>query len=302
MGRVTAIENGSFRAEDGTRLACYETGARDGVPLVLCGGLGGGFGVWRPVVQHFAPRFRVLAWDYRGLYASGRPRPRRALRLRDHVGDLLALLRHKRAEAPVVVGWSMGVQVGLELHRTHPELPRAFVGLFGTAGRPLDTAFDSPFAPRIASGVLGVLRAVGTRFRELGPHLARAPGVAHAFVRAARSFGLMAPSLDVAAFREIAEDWARLDLALYAEHFEALFRHDAWDLLGQIHTPSLLIAGGCDRFTPPHLAERIAKTLPDADFELLPQATHFGLLEQPEAIVSRMARFAAERLGIPVEG
>ena len=65
-------------------------------------------------------------------------------------------------------------------------MPRGFVGLFGTAGRPLDTAFDSPLAPRIVPGVLGLLRAVGTRFQDLGPRLARAPGVADAFVRAAR--------------------------------------------------------------------------------------------------------------------
>jgi pimeloyl-ACP methyl ester carboxylesterase len=299
VGHATAIRNGSFRADDGTRLACYEAGPSDGVPLVLCGGLGGGFAVWRPVVERFASRFRVLAWDYRGLYASGPPR-RRALDMHEQVGDLLALLRHKRAEAPVLVGWSMGVQLALELHRSQPELPRAFVGLFGTAGRPLETAFGSGLAPAVAAGVLGALRATGTRLREFGPRLARAPGVAPAFVRAARALGWMSPQIDVDAFREIASDWTRLDLALYAEHFEALFRHDAWDLLHRIRTPSLLIAGGCDRLTPPHLAERIASTLPDADFELLPEATHFGLLEEPDAIVERMARFAQQRLGIEV--
>ncbi len=267
---------------------------------MLCGGLGGSFAVWRPVVEHFGHRFRVLAWDYRGLYASGAPRRRRALAMTQHVRDLLALLRHKGVEAPVLAGWSMGVQLVLELHREHPELPRAFVGLFGTAGRPFDTAFDPGFASDVAPRVLDALRAVGTRFRGVGPLLARTPGVARAFVRAGRGFGLMAPSLDVDRFRDIAQDWARLDLAIYADHLEALARHDASDLLAGIRTPTLLIAGGRDRFTPPHLAERMAKTMPDADFELLPEATHFGLLEEPAAIVARMARFAEERLGIRV--
>lgn len=295
---LPTIRNGSFRADDGTRLACYEAGPEDGVPLVLCGGLGGGFAVWRPLVERFAGPFRVLAWDYRGLYASGAPRRPRALAMHDQVGDLLALLRHKRAEGPVLVGWSMGVQLALELHRSHPELPRGFVGLFGTAGRPLETAFDARLPTPVASAVLGALRATGTRFRDLGPRLANAPGVARAFVAGARALGWMSPRIDIDAFRRIAADWTRLDLALYAEHFEVLFRHDAWDLLEKIRTPSLLIAGGCDRLTPPHLAERIASELHDADFELLPDATHFGLLEEPDAIVERIARFAAERLGI----
>lgn len=299
-GASTPAERDSFRADDGTRLVSYEAGERRGPPLVLCGGLGGGFAVWRPVVERFGRRFRVLAWDYRGLYASERPRRQRSVAMRHHVRDLLALLRHKRVEAPVLVGWSMGVQLGLELHRSHPKLPRAFVGLFGTAGRPFETAFDAGVAPRVASGVLGALRVVGTRLRGVGPYLARAPGVARAFVRMGRELGMMAPSLDVAAFREIAEEWTRLDLALYADHFEALGRHDASDLLPRIHTPTLLIAGGRDRLTPPHLAERMARSMPDADFELLPDATHFGLLEVPDAIVTRMARFAEERLGIDV--
>jgi pimeloyl-ACP methyl ester carboxylesterase len=292
------IQNGSFRARDGTRIACYEAGPRDGVPLVLCGGLGGGLRVWQPLVERFAPRFRLLAWDYRGLYASGRPR-RANLEMRDHVADLLALLRHKNVQNPVLVGWSMGVQVALEVHRTHPELPRALVGLFGTAGRALETAFDSPLTAHVATGVLGLLRTVGTRFQSLGPRLARAPGLASGFVRAARGAGLMAPGLDVDAFRDIAEAWTRLDLAHYATHFEALFRHDAWDLLPEIRTPSLLVAGGRDRLTPPHLAERMAKTLPDARFELLPGATHFGLIEEPDEIADAIARFAEDRLGIP---
>jgi pimeloyl-ACP methyl ester carboxylesterase len=265
---------------------------------VLCGGLGGGLRVWHALVERFAPRFRILTWDYRGLYASAKPR-RADVELRDHVADLLSLLRHKRVEKPVLVGWSMGVQVALELHRTHPELPLALVGLFGTAGRVLDTAFDSPLTARVVPGVLRVLRAVGTNFQSLGPRLARAPGLASGFVRAARGAGLMAPGLDVGAFREIAEAWTRLDLALYATHFDALFRHDAWDLLPDIRTPSLLVAGGRDRFTPPHLAERMAKTLPDAHFELLPEATHFGLIEEPDEIADAIARFAEERLGIP---
>ena len=296
--RATQVEVGHFRADDGTRLACYEAGDPQGVPLVLCGGLGGSFAVWRPLIEQVGTCFRVLAWDYRGLFASDAPRLRRRLALTHHVRDLHALLRHKRASQPLLVGWSMGLQVALEAHREHPELSRGLVGLFGTAGRPFETAFDSGLAPDVAPRVLGIMRSVGTSLRGVGPWLARVPGVAHAFVLAGRRLGMMAPNLDVARFRDIAEDWTRLDLAIYAEHFEALARHDASDLLEGIRIPALLIAGGRDRLTPAHLAERMARTIPGAEFLLLPEATHFGLLEEPAAIVARIVRFAEERLGI----
>jgi aminoacrylate hydrolase len=297
-GAATKIRTGSFRGDDGTRLAWYETGDPDGTPLVLCAGLGGGFAVWRPLLARLGRRFRVLTWDYRGLYASAAPRRRDALAMRHQVADLVALLRHARADAPLLMGWSMGVQLALELHREHPKLARGFVGLFGTAGRPFGSAFDAAWPALVAPTVLAGLRAAGTRFRGVGPALARAPGVARAFVGASRAFGLMAPRIDLAAFTEVAEAWTRLDLEVYARHFEALDAHDAWDLLPDIRTPSLLIAGGRDRLTPPHLSERIADGIPGADFALIEEATHFGLIEEPEAIAARILAFAHERLGV----
>jgi pimeloyl-ACP methyl ester carboxylesterase len=108
----------------------------------------------------------------------------------------------------------------------------------------------------------------------------------------------MAPRIDLAAFTEVAEAWTRLDLEVYARHFEALDAHDAWDLLPDIRTPSLLIAGGRDRLTPPHLSERIADGIPGADFALIEEATHFGLIEEPEAIAARILAFTHERLGV----
>lgn len=269
---------------------------------MLCAGLGGGFAVWRPLLAALGPRFRVLTWDYRGLYQSAAPRQRDALSMQHQVRDLVALLRHARVEAPLLMGWSMGVQLALELHREHPKLARGVIGLFGTAGRPFGTAFDAAWPALVAPGVLAALRGAGTRFRGVGPRLARAPGVARAFVGAARAFGLMAPGLDLAAFTEVAEAWTRLDLDIYARHFDALDAHDAWDLLEEIRTPALLIAGGRDRLTPPHLAERIARAIPGAEYALLPGATHFGLIEEPDAIAARIDAFARERLGIPPDG
>ena len=120
-------------------------------------------------------RFRVLTWDYRGLYASAAPRRRDALAMSHQVADLVALLRHARVDAPLLMGWSMGVQLALELHREHPKLARGFIGLFGTAGRPFGTAFDAAWPAWMAPSVLAALRAAARASRRR-PALARAPG------------------------------------------------------------------------------------------------------------------------------
>ena len=295
-----AIAMRQFRAGDGTRLAWYEAGRREGPTLVFLSGLGGGFGIWRPFVERFAARCRLVGWDYRGLYESHAPASPEALGIEHHIGDLLALLEHAEVEAPILVGWSMGVQLGLELHRNHAAIPRALIGVHGTSGRPLATAFDSAWTARVAPAVVSLLGRVERGFAGLGPPLVDAPGVARSFTLLCRSLGLMSGDVDVDAFRDMARDWMRLDFAVYARTFGHVFAHDASDLLPQIETPTLIVAGGRDPLTPAHTAEQMVRFMPRAELALVRDATHFGLLEQPAAITDHAARFLRGRLDLDV--
>lgn len=289
------LEARRLRSWDGTDLAWYEAGDRAAPPMVLCGGLGGGVLIWRCLVDHFADRFRLLSFDYRGLYGSSRAPNAGAYDVIHHVRDLVHLLDHAEVESPVLVGWSMGVQVALELHRDHPDALEALVAIHGTPGRPLAHAFDSEWTEQLAPFVLQLLRAVGTRFGAVGPALTRTPIVVRSFVGLAQRLGCMAQDIDVAAFRDVAEEWTRLDLDAYARIFEAVGAHDASDLLPAIATPTLVIAGGADRLTPPALAVDMTAAMPDARLELVKDATHFGLIEQPDEIIGAMERFLLDR-------
>ncbi len=284
-----------LRAYDGTRLACYAAGPRDAPPIVLCGGLGGGVGVWRPLFRALASRHRILSWDYRGLYRSGPAPCEGRYELIDHAADLRTLIERAGLRRPVLIGWSMGVQVALELHRTWPDASSGLVALHGTAGRPLETAFDSALSARISPYVLAGLRRVGDRIQTLGPWLTRRPAVMSAFVGLCRRLGMMAPSLDERRFQRMAEEWMALHLGIYAEIFSQLGAHDAWDVASRLSVPALVIAGDADPFTPLAVTRELARTLPDARLEVLPGATHFGLLEYPEAIVCAVERFLEER-------
>jgi pimeloyl-ACP methyl ester carboxylesterase len=299
-GPGRAIRKRRFRSGDGTRLAWYEAGRRDGPTLLFLSGLGGGFGIWRPFVERFAARCRLVGWDYRGLYRSGMPASREALSMDHHVGDLVALLAHAEVEAPILVGWSMGVQLGLELHRHHAAVPRALIGVHGTSGRPLETAFDSPWSARVAPAAFALLGRAERRLAGLGPRLVDAPGVARAFTLLCRSLGLMTPDVDVEAFRDMARDWTRLDFAVYARTFAHVSDHDASDLLPKIETPTLIVAGGRDPLTPARTALEMVRFMPHAELAVVDDATHFGLLERPAVITGHVARFLRERLDLDV--
>jgi len=295
--RGPALASYRFQAEDGTWLTGYRAGPARGPAMVLCNGLGGNVVVWHSLIEHFAARYRVLSWDYRGLYSSEPARDREAYSLPHHARDLARLIEHEALESPVIVGWSMGVQVALELHRLQPERVRAMVAIPGTHGQPLRSAFDNAVTELVSPGVFSAMRLVGDRLAGVAPSLARQPAIVSAFLWAGRRLGVMSHRMDRDVFQQLAEQWLEMDLAIYAEIFERMAEHDAGDLLASIRTPTLVLAGDQDRFTPAHLSSRMVEEMPDAELEIVKGATHFGLLEYPDAIAKAIDRYLALRFG-----
>ncbi len=95
----------------------------DGPPVLL---IHGGFGVlevWGDVQDALATTHRVISYDRRG---HGRS-PNGTSDMRVHARDAAALISHVAGEPAIVVGWSGGAAVAMELIRTHPEQVRAAV-------------------------------------------------------------------------------------------------------------------------------------------------------------------------------
>lgn len=287
-----------FRASDGTAIAYYVTGPADGEPIVITAGLGGGIGAWSRIIAHLAPHMRVYAWDYRGLYNSERPEDGASFHIAQHAADLHALIEHEQIEHPVLAGWSMGVQVTLELNRHHAELPRGIVALHGSPGKILTTAFDDTWFERMAPTVFEVMRRHSHWMRRPGPWLTSFRPVTNGFMRVSQALRIMDRSCDPEMFQSMARGWVDLDLNAYAEIFDRLGEHDARDMLHTIVAPTLVIGGGADPFTPPYLSEELAERIPDSELLIVPRATHFGPLEYPDEMNARIERFLRERLGV----
>ena len=134
----------SLTRRDGASLAGYEAG-RSGPLLLLANGLGGPVSAFRHQLDHFGHRYRVLTWDYRGLYGSRSSRPPARVDIRAHAEDLEDLFATVGAEKPILVGWSMGVQVVLELCARRPELASALVLINGTSRQPFSSLLNTWF-------------------------------------------------------------------------------------------------------------------------------------------------------------
>ena len=106
---------------DGRRLTTWDRGA--GTPLLLIHGVGTSGAVWQADLADLAARCRVIVYDRRGYGASSEsPRDWQA-----HREDAAALLDKLGAAPAVVVGYSGGAMIALDLALSRPDLVRELV-------------------------------------------------------------------------------------------------------------------------------------------------------------------------------
>lgn len=284
------IKPNTLKRSDGTQLRYFDTEATEssGKPcLVLANGLGGPLTAWTHQIERFRSRFRILSWDYRGLYGSAFPKGYLPdLSIQAHVDDLLAILSAAGVERAVLAGWSMGVQVVLELAHQRPEIATHLVLINGTFGRPLH-GVGVPFAGHFLPQAVSQAR----RLHQVGSAILQRASRWPETGRWLKRFGVIAESLDPELFADMAVDFGSLDLEVYLTMLSALGEHDAGHVLRTIQVPTLVVTGTRDLFTPPLLAERMAQTIPRGELLIVPGGTHYAAAEFPEVINRRIARF-----------
>jgi pimeloyl-ACP methyl ester carboxylesterase len=106
---------------DGRRLMTWDRG--QGMPLLLIHGVGTPGALWQADLADLAAGCRVIVYDRRGYGASsGSPRDWQA-----HREDAAALLDELDAKPAIVVGYSGGAMIALDLALQRPDLVRELV-------------------------------------------------------------------------------------------------------------------------------------------------------------------------------
>jgi pimeloyl-ACP methyl ester carboxylesterase len=283
------VEEHRVASFDETDLAYHVVG--QGPPILLANGLGGSWKAWTHQITYFQDRYRFVSWDYRGLYRSGPPHDRDALRIEDHVDDALAVLDAEKIDSTAVFGWSMGVQVALELFRRAPDRVRVLVLINGVAGAPWSTAFNVPQIGAAIPHVLGLVRSLPNVAQSVTERVVQWPET----VTWAKRVGLAGHTLDEEIFAQLAGSFAGLDMDLYLHTLELLGDHDARDVLEELDIPVLIIAGDRDLFTPRRAAEAMLRRIRGAELLVVPGGTHYVAVEYPELVNLRVEKFFRER-------
>ncbi len=264
--------------DDGVELAVQSVGEG---PAVL---LGNGIGVSKPgldiLADHLRDRYRVICWDYRGVGESWVPDKKVSFSIPRHAADALQILDALEQERVAMLGWSMGVPVGLEMIRIAPDRVVGYGALFGAPGQPFRAAFPRPVAEAVHLAVRSAtVNPWPTQaILSLG---AAVPPLAWAVCSTVRFVG---PWAHPDTFQADVRSTASANKTAYFNTMYELIHHDASDMLHTITCPSLVVAGDQDWVTPPLAAEKMANATPGCELVVIPRTTHFGVIEHGPAL------------------
>ena len=224
--------------------------------------------MWEEEVRRLSKRFTVLAYDSRGHGETSAPAVPYTLDM--IADDIKGLLDHVGAKRPHWVGLSMGGVFGLATALKYPGLFESMV-LADTSSKLMPEGVQA-FKDRVAAARAGTMKAM------VQPTLKR---------WFKDSFREKEPAL----MAKVA-DWIRTTpLDGYIGMSAAIPTIDVTHRLREIDIPCLALTGADDIAMPPAMAEILAKNIPNAKLEIIPDAGHLSNLEQPEAFNAALTRF-----------
>ena len=229
----------------------YACEGTQGVPIIFVHGSGSNHSIWLPQVHALAPIARPVAVDLPGHGQSDPPGRTSVEAYRDVILSLLDALQFDRA---MIVGHSLGGAIAQTLALSHPDRVAA-LGLVGTGARlrVLQTILDGLLndfentIPFIVENSHAPNLSDALRARGLAELRACDPHVTHG-------------------------DYASCNV------FDVIAR------VGEIHAPTIVICGKQDRMTPVKYSEFLVSKIPGAQLELVDNAGHNVMLEQPDAV------------------
>jgi pimeloyl-ACP methyl ester carboxylesterase len=258
---------------DGTELYWESTGA--GPPVLLVMGLGMNATGWWRTIPVLAERFRVIAFDNRGVGRSGRPPG--PYTVAGMAADAMAVLDAAQEESAHVYGISLGGMISQEIVLRHPERVRALVLAATTPGGPAAVAAKD------------ATQAFFRRRAEMPADEAVWASVPYNYAAATRRLHGDRISQDV-------EQRLRFPIEPepYTAQLEAALGHDTLDRLGAVTAPTLVVHGTEDRLVHPGNAELLARAIPGSGLLMWPGAGHLLFTDAPQ-----IDRIAGDFLSAP---
>jgi len=236
-------------------------GPEDAPVLVLSNSLGTAMEMWDPQADALRGRLRLLRYDTRG--HGGSPSPPGPYAMEDLGRDVISLLDNLGIERASFCGLSVGGMTGMWLASEAPERVDRLVLVCTSALLGPKSVWDERIETARSRGMDALVEPVIERWFT--------PAFRAAYPE---TVGRMARTL------------GETDPEGYAGCCAAIRDMDLRDRLPSIGAPTLVVSAAEDPATPPEHGRLIQGSIPNARFEVVPDASHIANVERPEKITN----------------
>jgi pimeloyl-ACP methyl ester carboxylesterase len=277
---------GYFKSYDGTKI--YYESRGEGLPIVLCYGIGCLINHWRNQIKAFPEKYQVITFDYRAHHKSAIPQDRTQISVDALARDLHGLLDHLQIPKASVWGHSFGTQVILRSYDIKPSYFDNLVFINGFASDPIAGMFGNNVASRIfgllksgfdiAPETLSYLWRIGVN-NTLSVHLSALLG----------GFNLNLTQLkDIEIYMR---GVASMDLQSFLTLFENMMIYDGRPVFDRVTAPTLIISGKNDSVTPQSYQEEMHRKIRNSQYLVVPYGSHCTQLDLPDFVNLRIDKF-----------
>lgn len=241
-----------------------------GDPVLLLHGIGGNAHTFDELATLLAPAHRTIAWDAPGYGESADPVG--APGVDGYLDAVTAMLTDIAGGAAHIVGTSWGGVIATYLAATRPDVVRSLTLLDSTRGSGVDPARAE------------AMRARPAQLEHCGPR-------EFASTRAAR---LLAPGAPAPILAAVEDTMAQVRVPGYHGAAEFMAAADTGPLLASIGAPTLVLVGAHDQVTGVPESRLLAARIAGARLEVIPDAGHAAVQEQPALVASLLTEFFAQ--------
>ena len=250
----------------------------EGFPILCLHGHPGSGSSLSVFTQHLSQRFKTLAPDLRGY---GNSRTNVNFNMNDHLVDLEALLDRLQVDRCLVLGWSLGGILAMELALKLPERVTGLI-LIATAARPRSNHPPISWQDNLYTGVASILNRLQPSWqwnidtfgkRSLYRYLIQQ--------HTPTAYRYLAYEALTAYLQTSAAAQRALSTALKAGYNRLAY-------LQHIQCPSLVLAGADDRHITAESSLETARHLKDCQWQCYPNTAHLFPWEIPNQVLNDM--------------
>jgi pimeloyl-ACP methyl ester carboxylesterase len=246
----------------------------EGMPILCLHGHPGSGKSLSVFTSVLSRHYRTVAPDLRGYGLSS---VQSAFAMSDHLMDLERLWERYNLDHCVILGWSLGGILAMEMALRHPGRVKGVI-LVATAARPSGNHPPISWRDNVYTAIAGLINGIAPGWRWNINTFGQRSLFRYLICRhTPTAYQYLAKEALPAYLQTSRHATQALNQALRAGY-------NRLDQLGQLTCPCLVLAGACDRHITPESSQETAEHLPNSDWICYPNTAHLFPWEIPKQV------------------